>query len=84
MRTTLDLDDRVLEEAKRRALDRGETLTRFIEQAIRAQLAEPAQVPEPEQIQAFRLTLLIKKGQTRRDVNWDDRDSIYERMEEGS
>lgn len=76
MRTTLDLDDRVLRQAKRRALDLGETLTRFIDRAIRAQLAEPPQIP------AFRLTLLTKKGRARPDVDWDDRESIYEHMEE--
>ena len=76
MRTTLDLDDRVLQQAKRHALDQGETLTRFIERAIRAQLAVPAQVP------AFRLSLLTKKGKARPDIDWDDRDSIYEHMED--
>jgi hypothetical protein len=75
MRTTLDIDGRVLKEAKRHALERGETLTRFIEEAIRCHLAEPAQLPP------FRLTLLIKKGESRPGVAWDDRDSIYEHME---
>jgi hypothetical protein len=75
MRTTLDLDDRVLKRAKRQALERGETLTRFIEEAIRHHLEEPAQLPP------FRLNLLIKKGETRPGVDWDDRDSIYEHME---
>lgn len=76
MRTTLDLDDRVLQQAKRRALDRGETLTRFIEHAIRCQLAELAQ------IQPFKLDLLTKKGQARPDVDWEDRNSLYDVMEE--
>jgi hypothetical protein len=76
MRTTLDLDDHVLQQAKRRALDLGETLARFIERAIRAQLAEPSQIP------SFRLTLLTKKGNARPDIDWDDRVSLYEHMEE--
>jgi hypothetical protein len=38
MRTTLDLDDRLLQQAERRALEQGETLTRFIEDALRARL----------------------------------------------
>jgi hypothetical protein len=75
MRTTLDIDDRVLKEAKLHALERGETLTRFIEDAIRSRLAQPAQLP------AFRLTLLTKKGEARPGVDWDDRDSLYEHME---
>lgn len=76
MRTTLDLDDRVLRQAKRRALEQGKTLTFFIEQAIRFQLAEAAHLP------AFRLNLLTKKGEARPEVDWDDRESIYEHMEE--
>jgi len=76
MRTTLDLDDRVVLEAKKRALDRGETLTQFVEGAIRSQLAEPAR-KEP-----FRLKLLIKKGPVRKDVDWGDRDALYTLMEE--
>ncbi len=75
MRTTLDIDDRVLKQAKKRALERGETLTRFIEGAIRGRLAEPAHLPP------YRLILLTKKGEARPGVDWDDRDSIYEHME---
>ncbi|HVT56879.1 MAG TPA: DUF2191 domain-containing protein [Thermoanaerobaculia bacterium] len=75
MRTTLDIDDRILKQAKLHALERGETLTRFIEEAIRGRLAEPAQLPP------FRLTLLTKNGEARPGINWDDRDSIYEHME---
>ncbi|HXM69613.1 MAG TPA: hypothetical protein VN970_00655 [Thermoanaerobaculia bacterium] len=78
MRTTLDLDDRVLRQAKRRALERGETLTRFIEGAIRSRLAEAARLPP------YRLELLTKKGEARPGVDWDDRDSIYEHMEDRS
>jgi hypothetical protein len=72
MRTTLDLDDRLLKQAKREALERGETLTKFVEGAIRSRLAEPAQLPP------FRLELLTKRGEARPGVDWDDRDSIYE------
>jgi hypothetical protein len=75
MRTTLDIDDRVLKQATRQALERGETLTKFIEAAIRSRLAKPAQLPP------FRLTLLTKKGEARPGVDWEDRDSLYEHME---
>ena len=75
MRTTLDIDDRVLGQAKRRALEAGETLTRFIEVAIRRRLAEAKHLP------AYRLTLLTKRGEARPGVDWDDRESIYEHME---
>ena len=44
MRTTLRLPDDLLTAAKRRAAARGVTLTRFVEDALRAQLAaRPAQ-----------------------------------------
>ena len=39
MRTTLDLDDALLMEAKRRAAAKGTTLTAFVEQALAAALA---------------------------------------------
>lgn len=75
MRTTLDLDERVLKLAKRQALEQGETLTRFIERALKLQLAQPKTRPP------FRLKLLIKKGRTLPGVRPDDRDSLHERME---
>jgi Arc/MetJ family transcription regulator len=39
MRTTLDLDDALLMEVKRRAAAKGTTLTAFVEQALAAALA---------------------------------------------
>ncbi len=56
MRTTLDLDDRLLKRAKHAAVERGATLTRFIEDAIRTMLEE-AHRQHP-----FRLDLLIMSG----------------------
>lgn len=76
MRTTLDFDDRLLREAKKRAAEEGETLTRLIERALRSYL-RPRQRPEP----AFRLRLLTKKGRRLPGVNLDDRDALYELME---
>ena len=78
MRTTLDIDDRVLKQAKLQALERGETLTRFIEDALRSRLAEAG---EAARLPPFRLTLLTKTGEARPGVDWDDRDSLYEHME---
>ncbi len=76
MRTTLNFDDRLLREAKIRAAREGESLTRLIERALRVYLRPPRR-PAP----AFKLELLIKKGRPVPGVNWDDRDSLYERME---
>jgi hypothetical protein len=41
MRTTIRLDDRLLERAKREATRRGETLTALIERGLRLVLARP-------------------------------------------
>ena len=77
MRTTLDLDDRLLREAKKRAADEGGTLTALIERALRAHLRQKSGSSGK-----FRLELLIRKGRPVAGVNWDDRDSIYERMDD--
>ena len=77
MKTTLNFDDRLIRDAKSEAAARGETLTSLIEQALRAFLRRPAGRKTP-----FRLTLLTKSGQPVAGINWDDRDSIYDRMEE--
>jgi hypothetical protein len=76
MRTTLDLDDRLLRAAKKRAVEEGTTLTRVIEEALRHHVAIRAQ-PRTR----FRLRLLTKRGRLVPGVNLADRDALYERME---
>jgi len=76
MRTTLDLDDRLVRSAKRRALDQGTTLTAVIEAALHQHLAPRPRSPKP-----FRLQLLTKRGRLLPGVDLADRDSLYERME---
>jgi hypothetical protein len=46
MRTTVRLDDALLERARREARRRGETLTALIERGLRLVLAKPQQRPE--------------------------------------
>lgn len=75
MRTTLDIDDRLLRAAKKRAVDDGEPLTRVIERALRVYLNPPRRAGKP-----FRLQLLVKKGRAQAGVDLDDRDALYERM----
>ena len=41
MRTTISIDDRVLDDLKRRAARRGTTVSRLIEDSVRAALASP-------------------------------------------
>jgi hypothetical protein len=76
MRTTLNLEDRLFRAAKKRAAETGETLTALIEKALRAYIQ-----PTARRGKRFRLRLLVKKGRAVPGVNWDDRDSLYERME---
>ncbi len=76
MRTTLDIDDAVLREAKKRAAAEGVSLTRLLEDALRRMLA-PADRPRAR----FRFHPLTKRGRVLRGVDFADRDSLYERME---
>ncbi len=76
MRTTLNLDDRLMREAKKRAAEQGETLTQIFENALRAYLRPLSRRPNK-----FRFKPLVKRGRAVAGVNWDDRDSLYERME---
>lgn len=48
MRTTISVDDHLLASAKRRARQRGQSLGEVVEDALRRELAEPAQAHAPE------------------------------------
>ena len=76
MRTTLDLDQGLLREAKRRAIDQGATLTGLLERALRQYLGGTN--PRPTRYR-FRPIMLV--GSPIRGINIADREEIYERME---
>jgi hypothetical protein len=78
MRTTLRVPDDVLIAAKRRAAADGVTLTRFVEDALRAQLAaRPAKSAE-------RVTLPTFRGQgVRPGVDLEDTARLLDVMEGG-
>jgi len=76
MRTTLDVDDVVLRQAKARAAERGEPLTRFVEDALRERLRAPLRARG-----TFRFRPVILRGKLLAGVDLDDRDALYERME---
>jgi len=78
MRTTLALDDHLFREAKARAAQDGETLTRLVERAVRQYLQN-----RPEPREPYRLELIISEGRPTAGVNFDDRDSLYDWMEKG-
>lgn len=77
MKTTLDFDDRLIRAAKARAAEDGESLTKLIERALRDYLETPYALAQP-----YRAELLIKHGRSLDGVDLDDRDKLYERMEE--
>lgn len=54
MRTTITIDDHLLDLAKEHARRRGVTLGRFIEDAVRSQLAERVEHREGPPIPVFR------------------------------
>ncbi len=76
MKTTLNLDDQLLERAKRRAAERGTTLTAVVEDALRVALDEMA--PEP----GYRLDLPVVRGVRPPAVDPADRSALYDLMEE--
>ncbi|MBI5499112.1 MAG: DUF2191 domain-containing protein [Deltaproteobacteria bacterium] len=76
MRTTLDIEDTLLREAKRRAAEDGISLTRLLEDALRRRLAPPDRVGT-----GYRFRPLARGGRLLPGVDPADRDSLHERME---
>ena len=55
MRTTIRLPDELYDEVRRRSVERGVTVTSFIERALRDSLAEQSKVPaRPFVVTAFK------------------------------
>ena len=67
MRTTIALDDSLLEDAKRRAARRGLTLSALVEEALRAELLRAA---VPQRRPPFRL-VTVKGTGPRKGVDLD-------------
>lgn len=76
MRTTLDIDDRLLAAARRHAAERGTTLTAFVEHALAASLAR-----RPASETSYRLEWKTHRGRSLPGVDVSDRDRLFERME---
>ena len=72
MRTTLTLSDGVFRAAKRRAAERGVTLSVVVDEALRAQLAAAAPKAKP-----FKL-ITFGKGGTRPGVDLDRTSALLE------
>jgi hypothetical protein len=77
MRTTINLDDALLADAKRRAAERGTTLTQIISDALRETLsvrAAPADAPFS--------TMTYRGGGLMPGVDLDDSAALRERLGE--
>jgi hypothetical protein len=77
MKTTLDLDDRLLEAAKQRAAAAGKTLKAYIEDALRAQM-----LPRVHRGERFRLALPTVRGTRPPAVDVADRRALYDFLDE--
>jgi len=75
MRTTLDLDDGLMREARKRAAQEGRTLSSLIEEGVRLLLTK-RQAPTP-----YRLRWVTRHGTAPAAVDIADRDALLERME---
>ena len=73
MKTTLNLNDSVFRQAKSRAQRNGVTLTRFVEDALRAQLmgSKPGK-------RKFKLQMCTVRGTRPPNVDIFDREALYE------
>ena len=77
MRTTLNLDDALMREAKQRAAATGRTLTALVERALRELLMrEQAQEQAP-----YRLEWVVVDGEIRDGVVLHDRDALMDVMD---
>ena len=75
MRTTLDINDELLRQAKRRAADERAPLRHVVETALRAYLGSRSRQ------RTYRLQWRIESGRLLPGVRLDDRDALFDVME---
>ena len=75
MRTTVDLSDELLRQAKKRAADAGIPLREVIEAALRSYLARGSKRS------GYRLRWSTEKGRLQPGVHLDDRDALFDLMD---
>lgn len=78
MRTTVRLDDGLLDQARKEAARRGTTLTSLMEEGLRLVLARPAQGPERRRVH---LPVGRETGGTLPGIDLDDSADLLDRME---
>ena len=77
MKTTLNLNDQILRQAKGRAARDGITLTKFVENALRAKLTAA------ERGRPFKLKLETVGGNKPPNVDISDREALYDVLDRG-
>jgi hypothetical protein len=75
MRTTVDINDRLFREAKRKAAERGTSLRQVIEEALRLYLRGRKREAR------YALSWRTERGRLLPGVRLDDRDVLYDAME---
>jgi ribosomal protein L14 len=78
MRTTVRLDEALLERAKREARRRGETLTSLIERGLRLVLANPEKRPRGRRVE---IPVCREGGGTLPGVDLDDSAALLDIVE---
>ena len=71
------MDDDLLREAKRKAAERGETLTTFIEEAVRERLA-----PKATRTKRKRIILPVGDGRLRPDINFSSNAAVQDLLDQ--
>ena len=79
MRTTVDISDAVLDGARRAAKERGSTLSRLVDDALRRELSASADPAPPVEIPVFRGGSGLAPG-----VDLGSNRSIQELFDDGS
>lgn len=75
MRTTIEVNDELFRQVRRRAADEGLTLRELVEQALRAHLGQRRRGAR------YSLSWKPVRGQVRPGVQLDDRDALFDVME---
>lgn len=76
MRTTLDINDELFKQAKKRAADDGTPLRELVETALRLYLAGGLRRGK-----TYRLRWRTESGRLQPGVRLDDRDALFDLME---
>jgi hypothetical protein len=77
MRTTLDIDERLLRAAKKAAAERGIPLRRVVEESLAQALSQRGKRPPKTE----GLRWIVTRGRPASGVDFADRDRLYEVME---